>query len=93
MGSRLSVKMTKAFGDDNLVKNFETVSLSRRTVTRRSFDIHDHVEGKLKQFMHDCMYLALDESTDVMDVSQLLIFTRTIDSSFEVHEELLKLVS
>ena len=45
--------------------------------------------------MHDCKYfsLALDESTDVMDVSQLLIFTRTIDSSYEVHEELLKLVS
>ena len=28
-----------------------------------------------------------------MDVSQLLIFTRAIDSSFEVHEELLNLVS
>ena len=45
--------------------------------------------------MHDCKYfsLALDESTEVMDVSQLQIFTRTIDSTFEVHEELLKLVS
>lgn len=45
--------------------------------------------------MYDCKYfsLALDESTDVMDVSQLLIFTRTIDSTFEVHEELLKLVA
>lgn len=45
--------------------------------------------------MHDCKYfsLALDESTDVMDISQLLIFTRTIDSSFVVHEELFKLVS
>lgn len=45
--------------------------------------------------MHDCKYfsLALDESTDVMDVSQPLIFTRTIDSTFEVHEELLKLVA
>ena len=50
-------------------------------MTRRTFDIHDHVEGKLSQIMHDCKYfsLALDESsTDVMDVSQLLIFTRTI---------------
>ena len=45
--------------------------------------------------MHDCKYFsfALDESTDVMDVSQLLILIRTIDSSYEVHEELLKLVS
>lgn len=64
-------------------------------VTRRIFDIHDHVEGKLKHVMQDCKYfsLALEESTDVMDVSQLLIFTRTVDSSFEVHEELLKMVS
>jgi len=29
----------------------------------------------------------------VTDVSQLLIYTRAINSSFEVHEELLKLVS
>lgn len=45
----------------------------------------DHAEGK----MHDCKYfsLALNESTDVMDTSQLLIFTRTIDSTFKVHEE------
>lgn len=28
-----------------------------------------------------------------MDVSQLLIFTQTVDNSFEVHEELLKMVS
>uniref|UniRef100_A0A8C4FDD0 General transcription factor II-I repeat domain-containing protein 2 n=1 Tax=Dicentrarchus labrax TaxID=13489 RepID=A0A8C4FDD0_DICLA len=50
---------------------------------------------KLKQVMYDCKYfsLVLDESTDVMDVNQLLIFTRAIARSFEVHEELLKLVS
>ena len=48
--------MANAFGDDNLVKNFETVSLSLRTVTRRSSDI---VEGKLKQSMHDCKYFSL----------------------------------
>lgn len=90
---RRAVEMAKDFGDDNMAKNFETISLSRRTVTRRIFDIQNHVEGK--QVMHDCKYFSftLDERTDVMDVSQLLIFTRAIDSSFEVHEELLRLVS
>lgn len=90
-----AVEMAKAFGDNNMAKNFETVSLSRRTVTRRIFDIHNHVEIKLSKVMEECKYfsLALDESTDVMDVSQLLIFARTIDSSFDVHEELLKLES
>uniref|UniRef100_G3NBB9 SPIN-DOC-like zinc-finger domain-containing protein n=1 Tax=Gasterosteus aculeatus TaxID=69293 RepID=G3NBB9_GASAC len=55
------------------------------------FDINDHVEGKMKEVMHNCKYfsLALDDSTDVMDVSQLL---RTVDRSVEVHEELLKMV-
>ena len=77
--------MAKAFGDNNMAKNFEAVSLSRRTVTRRIFDIHDHVEMKLKNVMKDCKYfsLALDESTDVTDVSQLMIlfllyFTRGV---------------
>uniref|UniRef100_A0A3Q3Q094 HAT C-terminal dimerisation domain-containing protein n=1 Tax=Monopterus albus TaxID=43700 RepID=A0A3Q3Q094_MONAL len=89
---RCAIEMAKAFGEDNLVKNLEGISLFRRMVTRRVFDIHDHIEGKMKQVMHDCKYffLALDESTDVTDVSQLLIFTRTIDNSFDVHEELLK---
>ncbi|CAJ1066359.1 zinc finger BED domain-containing protein 5-like [Xyrichtys novacula] len=89
------MEMAKAFGEDNMAKNFDAVSLSRRTVTRRIFDVHDHVEGKLKHVMQDCKYfsLALDESTDVTDVSQLLIFARTVNNSFEVHEELLRMVS
>uniref|UniRef100_A0A3Q3JPD4 SPIN-DOC-like zinc-finger domain-containing protein n=1 Tax=Monopterus albus TaxID=43700 RepID=A0A3Q3JPD4_MONAL len=91
---RRAIEMAKAFGDDNLVKNFEVVSLSRHMVIHRVFDIHDHIEGKMKQVMHDCKYFSLAlELTDVTDVSQLLIFTRTVDSSFKVHEELLKLVS
>ncbi|XP_063075907.1 general transcription factor II-I repeat domain-containing protein 2A-like [Engraulis encrasicolus] len=87
--------MAKAFGDNNTAKNFEAVSLSRRTVTRRIFDIHNHVDVKMKQVMQDCKYfsLALDESTDVTDVSQLMVFARTIDNAFDVHEELLKLAS
>uniref|UniRef100_A0A3P8SYK1 HAT C-terminal dimerisation domain-containing protein n=1 Tax=Amphiprion percula TaxID=161767 RepID=A0A3P8SYK1_AMPPE len=95
MVKRCAIEMAKSFRDDNMDKNFETVSLSCRTVTRRIFDIQNHVEEKLKEVMNDCKYfsLVLDESTDVTAVSQLLIFTRTIDSSFEVHKELLKLVS
>uniref|UniRef100_A0A3B1INU1 DUF4371 domain-containing protein n=1 Tax=Astyanax mexicanus TaxID=7994 RepID=A0A3B1INU1_ASTMX len=58
---RCAVKMAKAFGDNNIAKNFETVSLSRRTVTRRIFDIHGHVHVKMKQY-------------SVTDVSQLLVF-------------------
>ena len=95
MVKRCAIAMCKSFGQDDMANNFESVSLSRRTVTRRIFDIQNHIEGKLKDVLHDCKYysLALDESTDVTDVSQLLIYTRAINSSFEVHEELLKLAS
>ena len=79
MVKRCAVEMAKAFGYHNMV------SLS--SGTENFFDIQTHVDGKLKQVMHDCKYfsLALDESTDVTDTSQLLIFTRAIDNSFEVH--------
>uniref|UniRef100_A0A3B4Z8N2 DUF4371 domain-containing protein n=1 Tax=Stegastes partitus TaxID=144197 RepID=A0A3B4Z8N2_9TELE len=95
MVKRCAIEMARSFGDDNMATNFGTVSLSCRTVTQRIFNIRQHVEEKLNDVMNDCRYfsLVLDEGTDVTDVSQLLIFTRTIDSSFEVHEELLKLVS
>uniref|UniRef100_A0A3Q3FDJ6 SPIN-DOC-like zinc-finger domain-containing protein n=1 Tax=Labrus bergylta TaxID=56723 RepID=A0A3Q3FDJ6_9LABR len=78
-------KAKKPLSDGKIVKR----------LTRRIFDIQNHVEVKLKEVMHDCKYfsLALDESMDVTDVSQLLIYARAIDSSFEVHEELLKLVA
>ena len=44
--------------------------------------------------IQQCVYfsLALDESTDVRDVSQLLVFVRSIDSQFNVSEELLGLL-
>ncbi|XP_078140529.1 general transcription factor II-I repeat domain-containing protein 2B-like [Centroberyx gerrardi] len=89
-----AIEMANAFGDAKMAKNFESVSLSQRTVTRRIFDIQSHVEGKLKRVMADSSYfsLALDESTDVTDVSQLLVYARSINASFDVHEELLKLV-
>ncbi|XP_057203176.1 general transcription factor II-I repeat domain-containing protein 2B-like [Triplophysa rosa] len=90
-----AIEMAKAFGDEKMAKNFESVSLSRRTVTRRISDIQCQIQEKLKQEIENCKYfsLALDESTDVTDVSQLLIFARTITEKFDVHEELLKLVS
>ncbi|XP_072378000.1 protein FAM200C-like [Diabrotica undecimpunctata] len=43
--------------------------------------------------VHDCLYysLALDESVDITDKNQLLVFVRCISEDFCVTEELLKL--
>lgn len=66
------------------------VSLSASTVTRRIEEMGDNVHAKLKEKAKDFVYfsLALDESNDVQDKAQLLIFIRGVSSNFEVTEEL-----
>jgi hypothetical protein len=69
---------------------FENVSLSRMTVQRRVTDISNNLHEQLKMKAREfCYYsLAMDESTDINDTAQLLIFIRGIDDNFEITEEL-----
>ncbi|KAL3980946.1 trypsin [Sarotherodon galilaeus] len=74
---------------------FEKISLSRRTVTRRveliDEDITSILNKKAKSFTF--YSLALDESNDVKDTAQLLIFIRGINETFEITEEFLTMKS
>ena len=56
--------------------------------------LNDLVSSKVKVIVQQCKYisLALDESADVRDVNQLLIFIRTINKNFTIHEELLQTI-
>ena len=83
--------MAEAFGEEKIAEKFKTVSLSHQTMARRVADLSQHVTSKLKSAMKNCTYfsVALDESVDVTDVSELMIFARLVDESFEVQEELL----
>ena len=90
-----AIKMAQVFGEDKAARKFETVSLSHQTIARRVHDLGEHVSIKLKSVIESCIYfsLALDESTDISDTSQLLIFVRTVDDNFTVQEELVKMCS
>ena len=74
---------------------FEQISLSRRTVTRRVELIDKDIAGKLNKKAESFKFysLALDESNDIKDTAQLLIFIRGISDSFEITEEFLTMES
>lgn len=71
------------------------VSLSATTMTRRIEDLGDNVYDQLNKKASKCEFfaLAMDESNDVQDTAQLLIFIRGVSTSFEVSEELAALKS
>ncbi|GLV61320.1 hypothetical protein CBL_21143 [Carabus blaptoides fortunei] len=87
--------MAQAFNDNEMTSKFETVSLSHQTVSRRVDEISIHVTSKLENLVNNCCYfsVALDDSTDISDTSQMLIFIRTVNEKYSYSEELLQLRS
>ncbi|KAI7789436.1 putative general transcription factor II-I repeat domain-containing protein 2-like [Triplophysa rosa] len=92
-------KHSKPFSDGEFVKNcmvetaailcpgsksqFEKISLSRRTITRRVEVIDEELLSELKKKADgfSLFSIALDESTDFAGTAQLLIFVRGINST------------
>ena len=74
---------------------FEKISLSRRTVTRRVELIDEDIASKLQKKAESFKFysLALDESNDIKDTAQLLIFIWGINDRFEITEEFLTVES
>jgi len=74
---------------------FSKISLSRQTVRRRINDISNEIILGLHNRIRDFKYfsLAFDESTDISDSAQLVVFIRGVNESFQVTEEMLNLIS
>lgn len=74
----------------DIVDKFEEVPLSARTITRRIEDVGDNLLNQLINITKTFQYfsLALDESTDIVDSAQLIIFIRGINEKFEITEEI-----
>ena len=62
-----------------------------RCVDSISTNLADQLASKIKKF--DYFSICLDESTDVVDTAQMLIFIRGIDRDFNATEELLSMES
>ncbi|CAL9685305.1 unnamed protein product [Knipowitschia caucasica] len=86
------------FGDfknkPEIVKAIKDVQLSRNTVTRRCESMSVDVEEQLRRDidMCECFSLQFDESTDIMDVSQLCVFIRMVFEDMSAKEELLSIL-
>lgn len=75
------------------VKLFQSVSLSRRTISDRITDLAQDIKNTLKGSAEDFQFfsLACDETTDITNTAQLAVFVRGINAEFDTREELLSL--
>jgi len=65
-------------------KLFSNISLSWQTVCSRINDISNKIIVKLRDRIQDFKYfsIAFDESTDISNTAQLVIFVRGVNESF-----------
>lgn len=83
------------FSDKPAIKEaFEKIPLSKSSMTRRIKEISLDIENSLQLACKNCKFfsLCLDESNDLLDIKQLVIFIRGVNEDFEIFEEMLDLV-
>lgn len=86
------LKAGSTFGDKNFYEEIKKVPLSNDTVKRRIADMAQDVSDQLIDKVKASPFFALqlDESTDVVNISQLMIFVRYLDVEMkEMAEEYL----
>lgn len=77
-----------------IMQDIQNLQLSRQTATRRTEAISKHIQTQLRIKIKKAssLSLCLDESTDINDVSQLVVFCRIVSSDFEVSDHMIGLV-
>lgn len=90
----LKIACDTLFPDKPFVLNkVSKIPLGRTTVTTRITEASIDIQQQIEININSCDYfsLALDESTDISDTAQLVVFVRCISPNFEISEELLGL--
>lgn len=77
-----------------MIDQIKDLQLSRYTVTRRIEKLSEDIICQLKEDINICVAFSLqfDESTDVRDTAQLMIFIRMVCEDCTVKEQILKLI-
>ena len=76
--------------------DYSSLALSRNTIQRRQDDIAKQLSLSLQTKVNkeaSLFSLAVDESTDIRDSAQLLVFIRSLTPTFELCEDLLSMES
>jgi hypothetical protein len=78
-----------------LQKLINEMPVARHTIERRISAISADILNNLQTNLSKCLAvsLALDESTDIKDMTQLVIFVKYVSKDLEEVEELLNLVT
>ncbi|CAH2094824.1 unnamed protein product [Euphydryas editha] len=80
---------------DEIKKAIHGLQLSRNTVMRRIEKMSENINEKLQRDIVRCVAfsLQLDESTDITDTAQLIIFIRMVFEDLSTKEKLLSMIS
>ena len=73
----------------------EAISLSRRSIARRIDAIAVNIQDQLLTSIYNFQWysIALDESTNLQDAAQLLIYIKGVNENFKITEALLTMES
>lgn len=75
-----------------MMKDYESVALSKTTVSRRISELDLNIEQKTKSQLETCQYFSLCLCEDIRK-NHLMIFARITQNDFTTNEELLNLTS
>ena len=76
---------------DSILRQIQNLQLSHQSIQRRMIALYEDINLQAINILRDCesFSLALDESTDITDISQLCVWFRSTDKNFNIFTNIL----